>query len=147
LSELGTTETTWPDNDLPAALGSADSYGLRCEHSHIYKCQYYDSTSSRANAVFSSGGNPIGLRLVRPWLVGSEDSVFFPTGSVAMLNENYQLAARAGYLRNSRRNMGAGTALGYSSSNPNSLNNPGNTDTAWDGPYGAPPARPVPSAF
>ena len=147
LAEDGFDETVWPDNDRPAPIGATTLSGLRNDHSHIYKCQYYDATSSRANAVFSTGGNPSGLRLVRPTLIGSEDCVFFQTGSVAITDQNYRLSGRAVYLRNSRRNMGAGSALTFTTLNPNSIGNPGNTDTAWDGPYGGPPARPVPTAF
>jgi hypothetical protein len=149
LSETGLVETTWPDTDRPAALGSANHYGLRCEHSQVFNTQFYDATSSRANAVFSTGGNPSGLELVRPWLIGHEDCVFFPTGDVGMLSSNVQLAGRGGYLRNARRNMGAGAPLGASTSNPNSLNNPGNTNTDWDGPYlvETTNSRPVPTPF
>jgi hypothetical protein len=149
LSETGLVETTWPANDRPAAIGSPNHYGLRCEHSFAFRCQFYDATSSRANAVFSTGGNPNGLELVRPWLVGTEDCVYFPAGDVGMLSSNTQLAGRGGFVRNARRNMGAGTPLGASTSNPNSLNNPGNTDTAWDGPYliETTNSRPVPPAF
>lgn len=149
LGESGLVETIWPENDLPAALGSADQYGLRCEHSTMYRCQIYDATSSRANAVFSTGGNPVGDRIVRSWLIGVEDCVWYPASDPGISINNALLAGRGVYWRNNRLNMGAGSYISYTTTNPNTLNNPTGTDTEWDGPYFAEEAnsRPVPTPF
>jgi hypothetical protein len=149
LGEAGPVETIWPDTDLVGALGSSTRYGLVNEHSAIFRSQMYDATSSRANGVFSTGGNPSGSNLVRPWLVGSEDCVWYPSGDIGLLINGYQLGGRGVFLRNARRNMGAGSYVGHTTENPNSVGNPGNTDTEWHGPYFVEEAntRPVPTPF
>ncbi len=145
----GLTETDWLDTDLPAPLGSAEPYGYRADHSYIYKCQMLDATSSRTNGAFTTGGNPAGLSIVRPNLLGAEDVVWYPSGDIAMSVQSYQLQGRGAFMRNVRRNMGAGTYVGYTTQNPNDVANPGNTNDDWDGPYFQEDAntRPVPSAF
>lgn len=148
LSGAGAVETTWPDTDLPAALGDSERYGLRNDHSHGYRLQFYDATSSRANAVFSQGGNPEGTHLVRPRIGGLEDCVWWQPNATAvgMLSEDVELAGRGMFSRNLRKNMGAGNSLTSVPENPNQ--GATGSPTTWHGPYGVDlEARPIPSAF
>lgn len=147
LALSGLTPVNWRSDDMVGPLVSTDRYGYISTRQVMQHNQLYAAGSFLTNAVTSSGGgNPSGAERVYPRLIGWEDCVFYPSGSIAITIESGLLRGQYVFWRNVRKDMGAGAYIPTVTDPPNSNVSDNST---YEGPYFSEEAntRPVPTAF
>jgi hypothetical protein len=142
----GEVETEWRADDL-VGPSSGNRYGYIGDKMFTQHSQYYAAGSALANGVVAIGGNPSGVNLVRPRLVGWEDCVWYPSGSISLTEPLANIGGQHVFWRNNKRDLGAGSAV---SSNAVAPNVGVGDSVTFNGPYlrvdGA-NSRPVPTVF
>lgn len=107
----GPDTVTWRDDDLVGPLTGSVRFGYVAEKMIAQHNQFYAEGSFVTNGVASTGGNPSGNSLVRPYLVGWEDNVWYPSSQYALAVRDANLAGRYVFWRNNRVAMGQGAAI------------------------------------
>jgi len=140
----------WRDDDMVGpvdATSNSQAYGYISEKQILQNNQMYAPGSNVTNAIAAvGGGNPSGAIRIYPRLIGMEDNVFYSLPSIAIANQNGQLAGQYAFWRNNRRNLGAGSFVSATTAAPNQSVG---DSTTYTGPFlnESANSRPTPSRF